>query len=231
MSAIQSPPPASSASRQTIIELFGLTRTIVLSSSMLIVAWFIYLCLTNDWSHLWFSPNQLGQRRFHQGKYIEAGETFEDSQWRGVAWYRAGEFQKAAQYFSLRDTAEAYYNAGNAWLMLGKYEEAKRCYDRALAQRPDWREAIENRDLALARAKLVAQTGGDLGDQKIGADEIVFDKDAKNKGEETEVAGQEPMSDEAVQAMWLRRVQTRPADFLRAKFAYQQAIKTGQGDQ
>jgi Ca-activated chloride channel family protein len=69
-----------------------------------------------------------------------------------------------------------------------------------------------------------------MGDQKIGADEIVFDKDAKNKGEQTETAGQEAMSDAAVQAMWLRRVQTRPADFLRAKFAYQQAVKTGQGD-
>jgi Ca-activated chloride channel family protein len=30
-----------------------------------------------------------------------------------------------------------------------------------------------------------------------------------------------------MQAMWLRRVQTRPADFLRAKFAYQHAMKSG----
>ncbi len=29
------------------------------------------------------------------------------------------------------------------------------------------------------------------------------------------------MSDEAVRALWLKRVQTRPADFLRVKFAYQ----------
>jgi Ca-activated chloride channel family protein len=29
------------------------------------------------------------------------------------------------------------------------------------------------------------------------------------------------MSDAAVRALWLKRVQTRPADFLRMKFAYQ----------
>lgn len=35
------------------------------------------------------------------------------------------------------------------------------------------------------------------------------------------------MSDEAVRALWLKRVQTRPADFLRAKFAYQLGTQPG----
>jgi Ca-activated chloride channel homolog len=29
------------------------------------------------------------------------------------------------------------------------------------------------------------------------------------------------MTDEAIRTLWLRRVQTKPADFLRARFAYQ----------
>jgi len=29
------------------------------------------------------------------------------------------------------------------------------------------------------------------------------------------------MSDASIRALWLRRVQTKPADFLRARFAYQ----------
>ncbi|HIE98204.1 MAG: hypothetical protein ABGZ53_25045 [Fuerstiella sp.] len=37
----------------------------------------------------------------------------------------------------------------------------------------------------------------------------------------------QPLSDSAMQALWLRRVQTKPADFLKAKFAYQLAT----GDQ
>jgi Ca-activated chloride channel family protein len=62
-----------------------------------------------------------------------------------------------------------------------------------------------------------------MGDQKIGADEIVFDSAGKNAGQDTEIAGAQALSDQEIQALWLRRVQTRPADFLKAKFAFQLA--------
>jgi Ca-activated chloride channel family protein len=54
-------------------------------------------------------------------------------------------------------------------------------------------------------------------------DEIVFDDRPKQSGDskEVEVVTGGQMSDEELQALWLRRVQTKPADFLRAKFAYQ----------
>ena len=84
-----------------------------------------------------------------------AAQAFQDPLWRGIAWYRAGEFEKAATSFALRDTAEAHYNQGNARLMLGKYDDAIAGYDRALATRPDWKEALENRALAAARARMV----------------------------------------------------------------------------
>ncbi len=37
------------------------------------------------------------------------------------------------------------------------------------------------------------------------------------------------MSDEELRAIWLRQVQTKPADFLAAKFAYQQAMRQESG--
>ena len=110
--------------------------------------------------------------------------------------------------------------------MRGKYETAIAWYDRALKQRPDWKEAIDNRALAEARAKMVKRTGGDMGDQKIGADKIVFNKNTPNEGQDTEVAGGAALTDQEIQALWLRRVQTRPADFLKAKFFYQLAQET-----
>jgi Ca-activated chloride channel family protein len=39
------------------------------------------------------------------------------------------------------------------------------------------------------------------------------------------------MSDEELRAVWLRQVQTKPADFLAAKFAYQQATRPAPGDE
>jgi len=180
---------------------------------------------SGGWAGVWFTPDQQGQRHFGRGEFVEAAQAFDDPIGQGSAWYRAGEFEKAARAFARRDTADAHYNQGNAWLMQGRYETAILSYERALEMRPDWKDAVDNRALAIARAKTVEQKGGDMGDQKIGADKIQFDKNAKNEGQATEVTGGKALSDQQVQALWLRRVQTRPADFLKAKFAYQQAMK------
>ncbi len=174
------------------------------------------------WSGLWFTPDQQGRRLFERGEFTEAAEAFHDPLWQGVSWYRAGEFEKAANAFARRPTPEAFFNQGNALVFLGKYEEAAAAYDRALEILPDWQAARENRDLAAKRAEMLKAEGGDMGDQKLGADEIVFDADKENQGsQDTEVTAEQAVSQEEVQALWLRQVQTRPADFLKAKFRYQ----------
>lgn len=187
------------------------------------------LLATLTWAGLWFTPDQQGRRHFHRSEFTAAAEAFRDPMWRGIAWYRAGEFKRAAQFFGRSGSAEAHYNQGNAWLMGGAYDSAIAAYDRALELRPDWEQAVDNRALAVARAKRVEAPGGDMGDQKLGADKIVFDKDATSEGQETEVVGGAALSDQDLQALWLRRVQTRPADFLKAKFEYQAAARAAGG--
>jgi Ca-activated chloride channel family protein len=173
------------------------------------------------WSALWFTPDQAGQRLMNRGDHAEAAEAFRDPMRKGVAWFRAGEFEKAEQEFARVGTAEAEYNRGNCLVMRGKYEDAIQRYDRVLALNADFEDATVNREIAVARAKRVEQTGGDMGDQQIGADEIVFDKSKDSGGQETPSEGSQPLSDAEMQALWLRRVQTKPADFLKSKFAYQ----------
>ena len=177
------------------------------------------------WVSLWLTPDQQGQRHFKQGEFEAAAQSFVDPMWQGVAWYRAGEFERAAQAFALRDTAEANFNQGNAWLMRGKYETAIAGYDRALEKRPDWREARENRELALARARMVERTWRRDGRTEDRCRRDRFRQQKKSGGQDTEIAGEQAVSDASVQAIWLRRVQTKPADFLKAKFAYQNAIR------
>ncbi|MCB1090456.1 MAG: tetratricopeptide repeat protein [Verrucomicrobiae bacterium] len=175
------------------------------------------------WSGLWFTPDQLGRRMFERGEFAEAAEAFHDPMWQGVSWFRAGEFDKAANAFGRRQTPEALFNQGDALVFLGKYEDAVATYDRALEILPDWKAARENRNLAAKRAEMLKAKGGDLGDQKLGADEIVFDADKENNegSQDIEVTAEKAVSQEEVQALWLRQVQTRPADFLKAKFRYQ----------
>jgi Ca-activated chloride channel family protein len=173
------------------------------------------------WWSLWFTPDQQGQRLMNRGEFQAAAETFRDPMRQGVAWFRAGEFEKAEQSFARLGTADAEFNRGNCLIMRGKYDQAVERFDRALELKPELEAARINRNIAIARAKLVEKKGGDMGQQEIGADEIVFDKNKKSGGQDTETEGSQPLSDSEMQALWLRRVQTKPADFLKAKFAYQ----------
>jgi Ca-activated chloride channel homolog len=179
------------------------------------------------WSDLWASPDQRGRHLYEQGRYGEAAAAFLDPMWRGAAQARAGDFKSAEQTFAAIDTAAGAYDQGNALVMLGKYGQAVSRYDRALALRPGWPEAEANRRIAQLRAERLSGAGEDAGDQREGADEIVYDKDAKRQGgQDTQVTGT-AMNDEAVRALWLKRVQTKPADFLRSRFNYQlEAQKT-----
>jgi Ca-activated chloride channel family protein len=110
-------------------------------------------------------------------------------------------------------------------VMLGKYSDAIVSYDHALQQRSGWREAKANRDLAEARRQPLEPPKDDAGGTggQLEADEIVFDDRPQKSGDapQVEVVTGGELSDAQLQALWLRRVQTKPADFLRAKFAYQ----------
>ncbi|WP_336487030.1 tetratricopeptide repeat protein [Methylobacterium nigriterrae] len=172
---------------------------------------------------LFASPDQRGRWHFERGDYRDAAATFTNSLWRGIALFRSGEFKQTAQVLGGLDTAQAAYDEGNALVMLGQYNQAVQRYSRALELRPDWPDAEANRTLARLRAARMRTEGGDSGDTESSPDEVVYDRTRKNagQGEGTEAASGAAMSDEGARALWLRRVQTRPADFLRAKFSYQ----------
>jgi Ca-activated chloride channel family protein len=172
------------------------------------------------WHDLWLRPDQRGRWLMHAGRPAEAAQAFREPIWRGVASFRAGDFKGAAQAFAARDTAEGAFDQANALVMLGQYGEALKRYDRALALRPGWPDAAKNREIARIRGERRKTEGGVNDDTESKPDEVVFDK-TKKGGEDTNLEQAVPMSDAAVRAMWLKRVQTRPADFLRAKFAYQ----------
>jgi Ca-activated chloride channel family protein len=189
----------------------------------------LYCLVAGDCALL--TPDQQGYRHYLQQRYQEAAQRFTNPMWRGVALFRQGDFEQAAALFAGYDTPEAAFNQGNALVMRGQYITAVERFERALQRRPDWEAAINNRDIALARAARLKQDGGDMTGGKIGADDIVFTK-AKpppTSGEEAVEGGQEPAQPNE-RAIWLRQVQTRPADFLRVKFAYQYATRNERSD-
>ncbi|MBK6510759.1 MAG: hypothetical protein IPG06_15770 [Haliea sp.] len=174
----------------------------------------------------WRRANQRGDTLMAQKAFKQAAAAYSDPWHIGVAQYRAGDFKEAAQTFARVPGATGAFNQGNALLMHGEYAEAIASYDRALGFHPGWQEAIDNKAIAAARKKLIDDAGENREQESADAftpDDIVFDKKGED-GESKPLDMNDPqLSDAELRATWLRRVQTSPGDFLRAKFAYQAA--------
>jgi Ca-activated chloride channel family protein len=184
----------------------------------------------DDWNDMWFTRGQQGQHLADSGDHAAAAQLFSDPMRSGSEWYRAGEFERAAAEFGRLESAGGYFNRGNALVFLGKYEEAIRAYEFALRAHPDWTKAEENLQLAQVRMDRLARPEDDAGGTggMLEADEIVFDLDAKSspgQGEQT-VDEETGLRDDQLRELWLRRVETRPADFLAARFAYQLVLRS-----
>ena len=172
----------------------------------------------------WWTRDQQGMRFYRSADYPEAVARFTDSAWRAAALYRDGRFEDAASMWSGIPGAEAAYNRGNALTFRGQYEDAVASYERALELRPGWAEAETNRRIAESRIRTETALGEA---SELGADDVVFDPNMKKgAGDQVEVTGGDQLSDAELRALWLRNVQTEPADFLRVKFAYQRAVQS-----
>ena len=190
---------------------------------------------TGEWRQLWLTTDQYAQKLADAGEHKAAAELFTDPGRAGSAWYRAGEFERAAAEFGRLSSADAQFNRGNALVFQGKYEAAIAAYEFALEARPEWLEAEENLQISKVRMARLEGPDDDAGGTggQLEADEIVFDLDgskSSGSGEET-VDGDTGIRDDQLRELWLRRVETRPADFLAARFAYQLARQSEPEDE
>ncbi len=190
-----------------------------LTGSLISLALVVVCFLENDYN--FFTNDQHGYRLLQKKQFDLAAKEFSSLSWKGVALYRDGKFKEAAAAFSGMDSPEGALNHGNSLLMLGKYQEAIERYERALILRPNWPPATINLDLAKNRGKLLEKKGGEMTGGKLAADEYVFSKTSDHNGTDEEVVAGGEASEAEKRAIWLRQVQTKPADFLRTKFAYQ----------
>lgn len=195
-------------------------------SALVLIGTLLSMPAHGDFVDWWLTPDQQGQRLLQQGKPAEAARHFTTPERIGAALFEAGDFEGAAAVFGRMRGPEGAYNRGNALIMLGQYESAIASFDEALRGRPEWRAAQENRAIAQVRLAALAPAEDDAGGTggKMGADEIVFDDTGRvaESGEDIVVdASEQVMDEQAMRSLWLRMVDTDPAQFLAAKFAAQ----------
>ena len=100
-----------------------------------------------DWKDLWQTPDQQGAQALEDGDLEAAQSLFNDSQWRGSAAYKAGNYDQAIDDYLGAETADAHYNRGNSLAKSGDLEGAIEAYNQALKQQPEMEDAAANRDL------------------------------------------------------------------------------------
>ncbi|MCO4319326.1 hypothetical protein M8997_019235 [Phyllobacterium sp. 21LDTY02-6] len=108
----------------------------LLALLLLIVA--ILLLISND---------RAGRLMLWAGYLDLAAHMLSDPAWRGVAYYRAGEYKSAIAALQATRSAEAAYNLGNALARGGNLPLAVRAYDIALKRDPGDNAAYANRQL------------------------------------------------------------------------------------
>jgi Ca-activated chloride channel family protein len=175
---------------------------------------------------LLLTRDQQGRWLFERARYAEAAQRFEDPYWRGAALYLDQRFEAAIAEFARLDTPQAWFARGNALAHLEQYEDAIVAYQRVLELDPDYAAAAKNIEYLQPFLPLEF-TGGrsDVLGRDGDADDVVFDQDnpkLDEEGREVEIDGEQSgMTADQLAALWLDQVETRPADFLRRKFALQ----------
>lgn len=177
---------------------------------------------TDAWMNLWLTHDQQGRHYYERGDFKKAAEEFEDPIWKGLALSRSGDYEGALNAFALSDSAEAWYNQGDALAYLGKYPEAVQAYQQALARRHPWPEAEEN--LALVESLIPKAKNKDKEQEEeapdLPPDQMKFDEKGQ-QGKKTQIRLK--LDPKKMAEIWMRNIQTTPADFLRRRFAMQAA--------
>ena len=128
----------------------------------------------------WFNADQRGDWLFRHGKFEQAAKIFSDPLRQGVALYRAGDFLPASKTFVRVRDAVGAFDQGDALLMHGAYDQAIAAFDRALGLHPGWKEAEENRALAVIRRDRLQIQGGNMTEGMEEGNKPVINLNAKN---------------------------------------------------
>lgn len=98
-------------------------------------------------SDFWYTNDYQGQRLFDAGDYDSAAVVFEDPMRKGVAYYKAGNFEAAIQAFGKDTTSNGMYNLGLAYYQNGNIEEAQMAFGMAVELDPNMEAARVNQKM------------------------------------------------------------------------------------
>ena len=134
-----------------------------------------------EWRELWQRKDQQAHKLLENGDPQAAVEMFDDSNWRGVSHYRAGNFEAAQAEFAAAEDVTSVYNRGVSEVRGGQYQQAIESFEQVLAQDALHEDAKHN----LAIAKELAKQQKDQQENQQNSDQ---DSDQENSEEKNNEA-------------------------------------------
>ncbi len=92
---------------------------------------------SEKWKNLWYTKDYQAQQLYNENQFDGAAATFESPVHQGVAYYKAGNFDAAAQAFEQDSSASSLYNLSLAYTQLGRYDDALQAIQLAAEKEPD----------------------------------------------------------------------------------------------
>jgi Ca-activated chloride channel family protein len=97
-----------------------------------------------QWMDLWLRADQQGAEALRSGDAERAAQLFADPAWRGTAAWENGDYAAALEAFRDLDSADGWYNRGNALAAAGDIEQALAAYRRSLELEAGREDALAN---------------------------------------------------------------------------------------
>jgi len=148
------------------------------------------------WDELWQNRNQLGSKAFGNAEYETAAEIFKHPEWKASSYYRAGDYEKALEYWQAIDSERGHYNRGNALAKLGRLEEAVDAYQKTLELNANHADAAYNKKQVEEALKQQQQQQNQEGDQDQDQEKQNQDQQQESDQSQGQGENQQDQSDE-----------------------------------
>ena len=96
---------------------------------------------------LWETKDYQAQQHYDKAQFDQAGLKYTDPIYQGVAWYKAGDYDKAIKAFERDTTAMGVYNLGLAYYKNGDYAAASIAFGNAVEMDPQMEAAKQNQKI------------------------------------------------------------------------------------
>ena len=142
--------------------------------------------LAFEWEDLWQTQNQQAQKMLDEGKFSEAAEHFDSLEHKANANYQAKQFEKASEQYAQSESANQFYNHGNALAHQQKFEDAIKSYEQALKINPDNKDAQHNKSLIEEFLKQQSESSDQQDSDQNSDNKDQQNKDQQNKDQQSQ---------------------------------------------